>query len=73
MTGWSSHPWLRSVPHPALILHGDRDPVVPLANGRYLAHALPHGRLEVVSGGGHLFLYDEPRTVAPALLSFLAD
>jgi poly(3-hydroxyalkanoate) depolymerase len=73
LSGWSSHPWIRSVRHPALVLHGDHDPVVPLVNGRYLADALPNGRLEVVKGAGHLFLLDEPRSVAPALASFLAD
>ncbi len=73
LSGWSSHPWIRSVRHPALVLHGDHDPVVPLVNGRYLADALPNGRLEVVKGAGHLFLLDEPRSVAPALTAFLAD
>lgn len=72
MTGWSSHPWIRSVRHRALVLHGDRDPVVPLANGRYLAQALPHGRLHVVPGAGHLFLFDEPGSVVSELESFLA-
>jgi poly(3-hydroxyoctanoate) depolymerase len=72
LSGWSSHAWIRTVPHAALVLHGDRDPLVPLANGRYLAEALPHGRLEVARGAGHLFLLDEPRSVAPTLLSFLA-
>jgi poly(3-hydroxyalkanoate) depolymerase len=73
LSGWSSHAWLRTVRHSALVLHGDRDPVVPLANGRYLAETLPHGRLEVVRGAGHLFLLDDPRSAAPALMSFLAS
>jgi poly(3-hydroxyoctanoate) depolymerase len=73
MSGWSSHAWIRRVRHRALVLHGDRDPVVPLVNGRYLADALPNGRLEVVSGAGHLFLLDEPGSVTPTLASFLCD
>lgn len=73
MSGWSSHPWIRTVRHESLVMHGDRDPVVPLANGRYLADSLPHGRLEIVKGAGHLFLLDEPASVAPALTSFLDD
>lgn len=71
LSGWSSHPWIRQVHHPALVLHGDRDPVVPLANGRFLAEALPHGQLEVVNRAGHLFLLDEPGSVARTLASFL--
>ncbi|SRR5579884_3202659 len=72
LSGWSSHPWIGRVPHPALVLHGDRDPVVPLANGRYLAESLPNGRLEIVRGAGHLFLLDEPASVTAPLAGFLA-
>lgn len=73
MTGWSSHPWIRSVRHRALVVHGDHDPVVPLANARYLAQALPNGRLHVVPGAGHLVLFDEPGSVAGELEAFLAE
>lgn len=72
LVGWSSHAWIRGVPHRALVLHGDRDPVVPLPNGRFLAEAMPRGRLHVVTGAGHLFLLDEPASAAPAIISFLA-
>ena len=71
LSGWSSHAWIRRVGHPALVLHGDRDPVVPLVNGRYLADTLPHGRLHVVDGAGHLFLLDEPGSATPTLEAFL--
>ena len=37
---------------PALVLHGDEDRIVPLADGRALAEALG-APLEVVVGGGH--------------------
>ena len=72
LSGWSSHPWIGRVRHRALVLHGERDPVVPLVNGRYLADAMPRGRLEVVAGAGHLFLLDEPDSVIEPLASFLA-
>lgn len=72
LSGWSSHPWVRRVRHRTLVVHGDEDPVVPLVNGRFLARALPHGRLAVVRGAGHLFLYDEPASVTAELSAFLA-
>jgi poly(3-hydroxyoctanoate) depolymerase len=72
LSGWSSHGWIGQIRHPALVVHGDRDPVVPLANGRYLADALPHGRLEVIRGAGHLVLLDDPASAAPAIEEFLA-
>lgn len=72
LSGWTSHPWIRRVRHRTLVVHGDEDPVVPLVNGRYLANALPRGRLHVVRGAGHLFLYDEPDKVTAELDDFLA-
>jgi len=73
ISGWSSHPWLRGLRHRTLVVHGDRDPVVPLINGRYLARAIPNGRLRVVRGAGHLFLLDQPASAVPAIETFLAN
>jgi poly(3-hydroxyoctanoate) depolymerase len=44
---------------------------VPLRNARLLAGRLPYARLEVVQGGGHLFLLDEPESVTGAIGAFL--
>ena len=38
---------------PALIIHGDCDPVVPLAHGQDTAAIIPGARLEVIPGLGH--------------------
>jgi poly(3-hydroxyoctanoate) depolymerase len=71
VAGWSSLPWLHRVHQPTLIVAGDRDPSVPLRNARLLAGRLPHAHLEVVKGGGHLFLLDEPESVTGAIGAFL--
>jgi poly(3-hydroxyoctanoate) depolymerase len=71
--GWSSHPWIWRLRQPTLVVHGNRDPVVPLINARYLTKMLPHGRLHIVRGGGHLFLFDQPESVAPAIETFLSS
>jgi poly(3-hydroxyoctanoate) depolymerase len=70
--GWSSLPWLHRIAQPTLILAGDEDPIVPLANARLMARRMPGARLRVVRGGGHLFLLDEPETVAGDIREFLA-
>ena len=41
ITGWTSIPWLRTLPQPTLVLAGDDDPIVPLVNGRILARCIP--------------------------------
>jgi poly(3-hydroxyalkanoate) depolymerase len=73
VAGWSSLPWLHRLHHPALIVAGDQDPSVPLRNARMLAGRLPHARLHVVQGGGHLFLLDEPESVADTIGAFLDE
>jgi pimeloyl-ACP methyl ester carboxylesterase len=72
ITGWTSVPWLHRLPHPTLVLAGDDDPIVPLANGRILDRLIPDARLHVVPGGGHLFLLDRPAEIAAVVTNFLA-
>ena len=45
---------------PALVVHGDADRVIPVANGRLLADAIPGAQLELWPGAGHLYPTDEP-------------
>jgi poly(3-hydroxyalkanoate) depolymerase len=71
VSGWSSMPWLHRLAQPTLVLSGDDDPIVPLANGRILARRIPDARLHVVPGGGHLFLLERPAEVADLVATFL--
>jgi alpha/beta hydrolase family protein len=71
--GWSRLQWLHRVQHQTLIVAGEQDPTVPPRNARLLAARLPHARLHVVKGGGHLFLLDEPENAAPAIRAFLDE
>ncbi|MDA0161700.1 alpha/beta fold hydrolase [Solirubrobacter ginsenosidimutans] len=69
--GWSSLPWLHTLPHETLVVAGDDDPAVPFTNARILAARIPHARLERVRGGGHLFLLDDPERAAAPIRAFL--
>jgi poly(3-hydroxyalkanoate) depolymerase len=71
ISGWTSMPWLRSLPQPTLVLAGDDDPIVPLINGRILARRIADARLHVVRGGGHLLLLERPAQVAALVADFL--
>lgn len=57
---------VKSIRVPALVVHGDRDEVVPYAMGRDLALALPDARLLTIPGGRHndLFALEGERLVA---------
>jgi poly(3-hydroxyoctanoate) depolymerase len=71
IAGWTSLPWLHRLPQPTLVISGDDDPIVPLANGRMLSRLIPDSRLRIVRGGGHLFLLEEPARIAALVTDFL--
>jgi len=71
LIGWTSLPWLCAVRQPTLVIAGDDDPITPLVNQRVIATLMPHARLHVVKGGGHLVLLDSAEQVGPVIASFL--
>jgi poly(3-hydroxyalkanoate) depolymerase len=71
IAGWSSLPWLHRLTQPTLVISGDDDPIVPLFNGRVLARLIPDTQFEVIRGGGHLFLIEEPEDTANLVTKFL--
>jgi poly(3-hydroxyalkanoate) depolymerase len=73
MSGWTSVPFLPFVKAPTLIMMGDADRIVPLANGHFLAKLIPNSRLEVIKNGGHLFLVAQAGQSAPLIREFLDE
>jgi poly(3-hydroxyoctanoate) depolymerase len=70
---WSSQEWLDQIPQETLVLVGDRDRAAPMANSKFLAERIPHARLRVVEGAGHLMLMtDDVDEVARTIDDFLA-
>jgi pimeloyl-ACP methyl ester carboxylesterase len=45
---------LSQIKVPTLVIHGDEDPMVPLAGGEATASAIPNATLRVVKGMGHV-------------------
>jgi poly(3-hydroxyalkanoate) depolymerase len=70
-TGWTSLPFLPLLDQPTLILSGDDDPIIPLANARIMHRLIPGSTLHVFSGG-HLGLVTEAAQLAPVVSQFLA-
>ena len=71
MLGWTSAPALPFLRKPTLILMGDDDQIVPLANGRFLNSLIPDSELEIMEGGGHLFLLSHREQSISAIRRFL--
>lgn len=73
MAGWTSAPWLPLMRTETLIMMGDADNIVPLVNGKLLKSLIPNARLEVIAGGGHLFLMAQADESVRLIRGFLDD
>ena len=60
---------LKAVRCPALVLHGDSDPLIPVAGGKDTAQSIPGAELVVVPGMSHGF----PESVVPLCLKHIGD
>ena len=72
MAGWTSLPWLWSLPQPTLVLMGSDDPLVSPINGQILARLIPNAELRMIDDG-HLFMVTRPAETATLIEAFLAD
>ncbi len=54
---------------PTLVIHGDADPLIPLAAGRHVQAHTPGARLEVIEGMGH----DLPDALSPRIARLIAQ
>ncbi|MDE2585079.1 MAG: alpha/beta fold hydrolase, partial [Betaproteobacteria bacterium] len=55
---------------PCLLLHGDQDPLMPLAAAQWLAAQLPQASLEVFPGSAHSPFLADPERFARSLAAF---
>lgn len=72
LSGWSGLGLLQGIPHPVLVINGDDDPLTPVSNGKLLAHLLPHARLRVAVGEGHMMPLDDRSSAPGWVRDFLA-
>jgi len=72
VSGWTSLPWLWSLPQPTLVLAGSDDPLVLPINGRILAGLIPNAEFRMIDDG-HLFFVTRPAETAAVIEAFLAD
>ncbi len=56
---------------PTLVVHGDADRIVPVANGRMLAARLPSPEYVELAGHGHNLTLEAPETLSLLVGSFL--
>ncbi|MEV5176793.1 alpha/beta fold hydrolase [Streptomyces flaveolus] len=64
---------LSAIRQPALVLHGDKDLVIPPGASRLLAGPLPDARVKAYPDSGHGFLFQYHAEAARDVLAFLAQ
>ncbi len=70
--GWTSAPFLPFLMKAeTLILMGRDDNIVPTTNGRILRALIPGAQLEIIDGGGHLFLVSHAEQTRALITGFL--
>lgn len=65
-------PALRGIGCPVLVVCGEADALTPPEQSRELAKLLPHARLEIVPGAGHMLTMEQPERVSTLVHSWLA-
>jgi poly(3-hydroxyalkanoate) depolymerase len=70
--GYTSLPFLPFLRQRTLVVAGDDDPLIPLANARLLASLIPDARLHIFADG-HLGLLTGADELAPVIERFLDD
>ncbi len=58
---------------PTLVIHGDADPVVGLAQAHHHAETIVGAQLEIYDGAGHLFLLTRRKETSATIRSFLEE
>jgi len=68
--GWTSLPFLPRLRPPTLILAGDDDPIIPVANARIMHRLIPRSQLHIYRGG-HLELAADATRLGAVVEAFL--
>ncbi len=77
---WKPYMFNRRLPHtlqevrvPTLLIWGSEDKIVPPVCADQFARALPHARVEMIDGAGHLVEYEEPARIAALVADHAAS
>jgi pimeloyl-ACP methyl ester carboxylesterase len=65
--------YLDRITIPTLVMHGDADALVPVANAQRLARGIRNAELRIVHGGSHAFALEDPDGVVTAISTWLRD
>jgi pimeloyl-ACP methyl ester carboxylesterase len=62
---------LHRIKCPTLLIWGDQDRLVPLANGKAYAEAIPRASIQLIRGAGHSVILEQPQACCEHIAAFL--
>ena len=62
-------PALAGLTLPTLVIHGDRDPLVPVVHGKDVAEAVPGAELLIIEGMGHYLSREAWPSIVAAIVA----
>ncbi len=73
IASFDSYERLPQIAAPTLIIHGDKDIIIPVENAGVLRERIRGAQAEIVPGVGHQFFWEKPAESAEAIVEFLAS
>jgi pimeloyl-ACP methyl ester carboxylesterase len=70
---WSSYRRLPRLRVPTLVVHGEKDKILPPLNGKRVAERIPGARLKMIPNAGHMMISDQPEIAMGEILRFLEE
>ncbi len=58
---------------PSMVIHGERDQIIPATHAEIAHEAMPGSRLEILPGAGHFPQLAEPMKIARLLSDFIDE
>jgi pimeloyl-ACP methyl ester carboxylesterase len=73
ITQFDTYERLPQVKAPTLIIHGDRDQLVPVGNADITHERIAGSRVHIIRDAGHMFFWEKPEEAADTAVEFLAS
>jgi 3-oxoadipate enol-lactonase len=69
--GWEAYSRNAQITVPTLVIHGETDRLIPVANAKLIAERIPGAKLALIAHASHIFETDQPAAAHQAILEFL--
>ncbi len=69
--GWEAYSRIAQITAPTLIIHGETDQLIPVANAPLIAERIRGAKLALIPHASHIFETDQPGVSIRAIMEFL--